>query len=109
VVDEALKFKRELLAFKDDFEKAYDYVDQKYADAVLATMNFPTLWCKWVLECITIATSSDLVNGSLIEEFKLERALCQGDPLSPLFPLKISLKNYVIMWIKSILMQFWPK
>jgi hypothetical protein len=43
VVDEALKFKRELLAFKDDFEKAYDYVDQKYTDAILATMNFPTL------------------------------------------------------------------
>jgi len=29
VVDEAHKFKKELLAFKDDFEKAYDCVDQK--------------------------------------------------------------------------------
>jgi hypothetical protein len=70
---------------KDVFEKACDYVDQKYTDAVLAKMNFPTLWRKWIMECITIATSSVLVNGSLIEEFKLERALRQRDPLSPLF------------------------
>ena len=48
-------------------------------------MNFPTLWRKWTMECITIATSSVLVNSSLIEEFKLERALRQGDPLSSLF------------------------
>jgi len=71
--------------FKDIFEKLCDYVDQKYIDAVLAKMNFPTLWRKWTMECITIATSSVLVNSSLIEEFKLERALRQGDPLSSLF------------------------
>jgi len=46
-------------------------------------MNFPTLWCKWILDCVTMATPSVLVNGCSIEEFKLARGLRQGNPLSP--------------------------
>jgi len=51
-VDEAKRLKRELLLFKVDFEKAYDSVDLLYLDSVMAQMNFPTLWRKWMLECV---------------------------------------------------------
>ncbi|PNX58581.1 ribonuclease H, partial [Trifolium pratense] len=46
-------------------------------------MGFPTLWRKWIKECVCTATASVLVNGSPTDEFPLERGLRQGDPLSP--------------------------
>jgi hypothetical protein len=85
VVDEARKSKKELLMFKVDFEKAYDSVDWGYLDAVMAKMCFPTLWRKWIKECVTTATASVLVNGSPTDELPLGRGLRQGDPLSIFF------------------------
>jgi len=72
-----------MLIFKVDFEKAYDSVDLNYLDAVMVKMNFPTLWRKWIFECVGSATASMLVNGSPTVEFVIERGLRQGDPLSP--------------------------
>jgi hypothetical protein len=77
VVDEAHRLKKDLLLFKVDFEKPYDYVDWNYLQNVVVEMNFSTLWRKWILECVITATTSMLVNGNPTEEFKLERELCQ--------------------------------
>ena len=43
-VDEAKRLNKELLLFKVNFKKAYDSVDLRYLDAVMANMNFPTIW-----------------------------------------------------------------
>ncbi|CAJ2673682.1 unnamed protein product [Trifolium pratense] len=83
VVDEARKSKKELLLFKVDFEKAYDSVEWGYLEDVMGRMGFPTLWRKWIKECVSTATASVLVNGSPTDEFPFERGLRQGDPLSP--------------------------
>ncbi|CAJ2637549.1 unnamed protein product [Trifolium pratense] len=83
VVNEARKSKRDLMLFKVDFEKAYDSVDSGYLDDVMGRMSFPTLWRKWIIECVCTATTSVLVNGSPTDEFPLRRGLIQGDPLSP--------------------------
>ncbi|MCI65448.1 LINE-1 reverse transcriptase like, partial [Trifolium medium] len=63
VVDEARRSKKELMLFKVDFEKAYDSVDRGYLEAVMGRMGFPTLWRKWIHECVCTATASVLVNG----------------------------------------------
>lgn len=83
VVNEAHKSKKDLMLFKVDFEKAYDSVDWGYLDEVMGSMSFPTLWRKWIKECVCTATASVLVNGSPTDEFHLERGLLQCDPLSP--------------------------
>jgi hypothetical protein len=59
-VDEATPLNKELLLFKVDFEKAYDLVDLKFLNAVMVNMNFPTIWRKWISECVGTTTASVL-------------------------------------------------
>lgn len=46
-------------------------------------MNFPTLWCKWIMECVE--TALVLVNGSPTDEFKLERSSPRRSSFSNFF------------------------
>ncbi|GJT84887.1 ALP1-like protein [Tanacetum coccineum] len=81
-VDFIKKTKRKCLAFKVDFEKAYDSINWRFLDDIMKRMGFGSKWCKWVLNCLESASTSILVNGSPTEEFVLERGVRQGDPLS---------------------------
>jgi hypothetical protein len=75
LVDDVKVKKKDLLMFKVDFEKAYDSVDWDYIGEVMVKMNFPRLWRSWIMECITTATASVLVNGCPTDEFTFERGL----------------------------------
>jgi len=100
IVDEAHRCN-----FKVDFEKAYDSTDWGYLDEVMGKMGFPTLWRKWIKECIGTATASVLVNGSPTDEFSLGRGLRQSDPLSPfLFLLAAEGFNVLMesLWVNNL-------
>nr|GFA07128.1 hypothetical protein [Tanacetum cinerariifolium] len=82
IVNFAKKAGMNLLLFKVDFEKAFDSVNWDFLLDVMAQMNFGYKWCQWIRSCLSSASVSVLINGSPSKEFKMERGLRQGDPLS---------------------------
>ncbi|PWA60691.1 hypothetical protein CTI12_AA380880 [Artemisia annua] len=77
------KEKKKAFLMKIDFEKAYDSVNWNFIQNTLLQMSFGERWCKWVQTCQKSAFVSVLVNGSPTLEFKMEKGVRQGDPLSP--------------------------
>lgn len=60
-------------------------------------VNFQTLQRNWIMECVTKAMTSIFVNGSSIDDFKMERGLRQGDSLSPFLFLLATKGLHVMM------------
>lgn len=60
-------------------------------------MGFKETWCSWISGCLKSASVSVMVNGSPTIEFKMERGLRQGDPLSPfLFLIVVEGLNAIV-------------
>lgn len=51
------------LVCKLDFEKAYDMVDWRLFQYMMAHMGFGNKWCKWINCCFSTAQFSLLMNG----------------------------------------------
>ncbi|KAK3193895.1 hypothetical protein Dsin_025205 [Dipteronia sinensis] len=82
------------LLIKLDFEKAYDSMELSFLDSVLREMGFGDRLRRWMRDCVSTPTLSILVNGSPIDQFGVERGLCQGDPLSHfMFNIAIEASN----------------
>ncbi|GJZ57684.1 putative RNA-directed DNA polymerase, eukaryota, reverse transcriptase zinc-binding domain protein [Tanacetum coccineum] len=75
--------KLKLLLFKVDFEKAFDSVNWNFLLDIMRRIGFGSKWRNWIAYCLSSASISILINGSPAKEFKLEKGLRQGDPLSP--------------------------
>ena len=67
---------------RPDLEKAYDRVDWDFLDYLMGRMGFGIRW-RWIMECVSQAHFSILVNGAPKGFFPASRGLRQGDPLSP--------------------------
>jgi hypothetical protein len=50
----------EVLTLKLDFKKAFDKVDHSFLMRVLQHKGFGPKWCHWILQLLSLATSSVL-------------------------------------------------
>ncbi|GJV11628.1 RNA-directed DNA polymerase, eukaryota [Tanacetum coccineum] len=95
IVDEiiswAKKYKKRLMFLKVDFEKAFDSLNWSFLFSIMEQMGFSRKWRTWTSSCLKSAFASVLINGSPTKEFKVEKGLRQGDPLS-LFLFIIAIK-----------------
>ncbi|XP_074278502.1 uncharacterized protein LOC141602090 [Silene latifolia] len=69
---------------KVDLKKAYDSINWEFMKQMLTFLNFPLKFIDLVMECITTASYSVVLNGEVFGHFKGAKGLRQGDPLSPL-------------------------
>lgn len=62
--------------------KANDRLEWNFVRTIMVTMGFPNSIVNSIMNCITTVTFSILINGNRMEEFKPQRGVRQGDPLS---------------------------
>ncbi|XP_058725811.1 uncharacterized protein LOC131597115 [Vicia villosa] len=101
LLDWMKKKKRGSILLKVDFEKAYDSVSWQYLKEMMMRMGFGERWMKWMDSCIFKSHISVLVNGSATKEFKVNKGLRQGDPLSP-FLFVLAMEGLTTLVRKSI-------
>ena len=71
--------------WKVDFAKAYDSLDWRFLWNVLKRRGFPTVWIKWMKQCVYTTTFAVLVNGRPQGGWiHPQRGIRQGCPLAPL-------------------------
>ena len=75
---------------KLDFQMAYDSVKWSFLKLVMEKLGFGQIWISWIMECVTSASMSVLLNGSPLRPFRMEKGLKKGDPLSPYLFLLVS-------------------
>ena len=68
---------------KLDFQRAYDSVNWSFLRMVMMKLGFGRKWIGWIMNCVTTASMSVILNGTPLEPFRMEKGLRQGDPLSP--------------------------
>lgn len=64
-----------MVIFKVDLAKAYDSVEWNFLNEMMIGLNFNPKQRSWIMECISIAYASVLINENPCGEFKLSRGL----------------------------------
>lgn len=67
---------------KEDIEKAYDCLCQKFIQETLQKAGLPELLIKLIMGCFFTPSMQVLWDGQALEPFRRTRGIHQGDPLS---------------------------
>ncbi|KAL5558994.1 hypothetical protein UlMin_035205 [Ulmus minor] len=51
------------MALKIDLQKAYDRLSWKFLKSILTAFGFHPRWIKWVMSCVSIASTTLILNG----------------------------------------------
>ncbi|XP_026429496.1 uncharacterized protein LOC113325844 [Papaver somniferum] len=70
-------------AFLSDMSKAFDRVEWFFLIDNLKKLGFSNEWCNMIEQCVTIISTSIILNGAPGDVYLPQRGLRQGDPLSP--------------------------
>lgn len=82
------------IILKLDFENAYDQISWDVLCFFMHQIGYEDRWIKWIQRCVTYATVSVLVNGTLSLKLKMDRGLRHR---CPLFPLLFNLVAKVLL------------
>ena len=63
--------------------KDYDRVERQYVEAMIIKLGFSQQLVGTVMNMVSSVSFSMLFDGNKLDEFKLTRGICQGDPISP--------------------------
>ncbi|VFQ94486.1 unnamed protein product, partial [Cuscuta campestris] len=81
--DYAVKRSTPSSLIKLDITKAYDTVSWSFLQDVMHGLGFPPRFVSLIMECVSSASSSIMVNGDSHGFFPSQRGLRQGDPMAP--------------------------
>ncbi|XP_074299197.1 uncharacterized protein LOC141630250 [Silene latifolia] len=70
--------------FRHDLKKAYDSVNGSFLSQMLVALRFPPYFTKLIMECVSTASYSLVLNGEPFGLFQGKKGLRQGDHVSPL-------------------------
>ncbi|KAL9671092.1 hypothetical protein QQ045_008657 [Rhodiola kirilowii] len=85
---------RKRCIIKIDIGKAYDMVDLNFLRLIMMEFGFPSIFIKWIMNCVTSASFSLLINGKMKGLFfRTIEGYVKEIPISPfLFTLVMEIR-----------------